>query len=106
MEERSRRRKKAGDLSPTGMGVVMLSDVTKIAVWSGLPLFGGGRKRRIGGRKWKMKGKSFAGVEKGTQNCGIDCGSRAIRRPTQSSIVERMRAAVVVARLEARGGNI
>jgi hypothetical protein len=40
------------------------------------------------------------------QNCGIDCGYRAILRPAQSSIVERMRAAVVVARLTAHGGNI
>jgi hypothetical protein len=38
--------------------------------------------------------------------CGIHYSDKAIHGPLQSSIVERMRAAVVVARATDRGGNI
>jgi hypothetical protein len=68
--------------------------------------FRGWKKQDDMRKKMQSTGKGLPGVEEGTKNCGIDCGYKAICRPSQSSIVERMRAAVVVARATACGGNI
>jgi len=51
-------------------------------------------------------GKICRGIEKDTKTVDIDCESGPIRRFSQSSIVERIRAAEVVARAIDRGGTI